>query len=120
MAPPWSNTKTTPRLVRGKGCMMNGIFELPPEWLNMAGRNIATGSSKNVPKVRYIKLCTPQKFNSSPLKNDGWKTILSFWEGNFSGAMLNFRWVYVIALFQKHQKKATQTCSKTSISKIRV
>ena len=26
------------------------------------------------------------KFNSSPLKNDGWKTILSYWEGNFSGA----------------------------------
>ena len=29
---------------------------------------------------------TPPKFNSSPLKNDGWKTILSFWEGKFSGA----------------------------------
>ena len=26
------------------------------------------------------------KFNSSPLKNDGWKTILSLWDGNFSGA----------------------------------
>ena len=33
---------------------------------------------------------TPPKFNSSPLKNGGWKTILSYWEGNFSGAMLNF------------------------------
>ena len=33
---------------------------------------------------------TPPKFNSSPLKNDGWKMILSYWEGNFSGAMLNF------------------------------
>ena len=29
---------------------------------------------------------TPPAFNSSPLKNDGWKTILSYWEGNFSGA----------------------------------
>ena len=27
---------------------------------------------------------------SFPLKNDGWKTILSCSEGNFSGAMLNF------------------------------
>ena len=27
---------------------------------------------------------------SLPLKNGGWKTILFYWEGNFSGAMLNF------------------------------
>ena len=34
---------------------------------------------------------TPPKFYSSfPLKNGGWKTILSYLEGNFSGAMLNF------------------------------
>ena len=26
---------------------------------------------------------TPPKFNSSPLKNGGWKTILSYWECNF-------------------------------------
>ena len=32
---------------------------------------------------------THPKFNSSPLKNDGWKTSLSFWDGNFSGA--NFK-----------------------------
>ena len=35
-------------------------------------------------------LPTPPKFNSSPLKNGGWKTSLSHWQGNFSGAMLNF------------------------------
>ena len=29
---------------------------------------------------------TPTKFNSSPLKNGGWKTSLSYWEGNLSGA----------------------------------
>ena len=28
---------------------------------------------------------TPLKFNSSSLKQDGWKTILSFWDDNFSG-----------------------------------
>ena len=38
---------------------------------------------------------TLPKFNSSPLKNDGWKTILSFWDGKFSGAMLNFGYDYV-------------------------
>ena len=38
----------------------------------------------------------PPKFNSSPLKNDGWKTILSFWDGNFSRAnwLLNFQGGY--------------------------
>ena len=36
---------------------------------------------------------TPQKFNSSPLKNGGWKTILSYWEVKFSGAMLHFQGV---------------------------
>ena len=35
----------------------------------------------------------PHETNKSPLKHDGWKTILSFGEGNFSGAMLNFRWI---------------------------
>ena len=29
---------------------------------------------------------TLPKFNSSPLKNDRWKTIVSFWDGIFSGA----------------------------------
>ena len=38
-----------------------------------------------------------------PLKNDGWKTILSYWRfGNFSGAMLNFRWVIIIINVSKH------------------
>ncbi len=38
---------------------------------------------------------TPAKFNSSPLKNGGWKTILSYLEGNLSGAMLNFGRVHL-------------------------
>ena len=33
-------------------------------------------------------------FNSSPLKNDGWKTTV-LWDDMFSGAMLNFRWVHL-------------------------
>ena len=39
------------------------------------------------------KQITLPETNSSHLKMDGWKTILSHWESNFSGAMLNFRWV---------------------------
>ena len=35
---------------------------------------------------RLYKRITPPKFNSSPLKNDGWNTSLSCWKGNFSGA----------------------------------
>ena len=33
----------------------------------------------------------PPQFNSSPLKNDGWKTILSFWgPASFQGRTLKF------------------------------
>ena len=39
---------------------------------------------------------TPPKFNSSPLKNGGWKTIPSYREGNFSGAVLNFGGVFFL------------------------
>ena len=40
---------------------------------------------------------TPQKFNSSPLKNDAWKTILSFWGPvYFQGlCLLNFQGVSI-------------------------
>ena len=41
---------------------------------------------------------TPPKFNSSPLKNDDQKTTKSLWDGNFSGAMFHFRWVYIFFL----------------------
>ena len=40
-------------------------------------------------------MVTAPKFNSSPLKNDGTGRLVSFWEGPFSGAMLNFRGVIV-------------------------
>ena len=35
----------------------------------------------------------PRSLTFSPLKNDGWKTSLSSWDGDFSGAMLNFQGV---------------------------
>ena len=31
-----------------------------------------------------------KKESIEPLKNDDWKTILSFWVDNFSGTILNF------------------------------
>ena len=46
---------------------------------------------------RKIEVVTPtkspqyipsRKLTISPLKMEGWNTIVSFWEGNFSGAML--------------------------------
>ena len=39
-----------------------------------------------------MSVCTPPKINSSPLKNDGWKTILSYWGPvtNFRGELLIF------------------------------
>ena len=35
-----------------------------------------------------INVATLPETNSSPLKMDGWKTIVSYWGGLFSGAML--------------------------------
>ena len=53
------------------------------------------------------KFDTPPKFSSSHPKNGGWKTILSYWEGNFSGAMLNFAGVINFESWrhQKHRPK---------------
>ena len=46
-----------------------------------------------------VEKCSPLlKFSSSPLKNAGWKTRLCCWEGNLSGAMLNFGG-YVVVLW---------------------
>ena len=45
-----------------------------------------------------ISLTLPET-NSSPLKMDGWNTtVVSFWDGLFSGAMLNFGRVIKIVL----------------------
>ena len=41
---------------------------------------------------------TPPKFNSSPLKNHGWKTTFLLGFGNFSGAMLNFGRVFCLCV----------------------
>ena len=51
-----------------------------------------TKTSTNLPKNAQ-NLHSP-KFNSSPRKIDGWKTSLSFWDGKFSGSILNFQGVY--------------------------
>ena len=38
------------------------------------------------------KMITPPKFNSSPLKNDCWEMILSFWVSvTFQGRTVSFR-----------------------------
>ena len=44
----------------------------------------------------------PRSLTFSPLKNDGWKTILSFWDGTFSGAM----YVHVTSGEYKKRKSA--------------
>lgn len=54
-------------------------------------------------------------FIRSPLKNDSWKTILSFWEGEFSAAMLNFQGVlfktWSFSKQQKYQRKSIRMAS---------
>ena len=77
--------------------------------------------------VLYISLYTPPKFNSSPLKNDGWRTI-SYWVSEtFQGLLLmeeivhqlivrshDFRGFYTsqvgkLAGFLKHQQYVCST-----------
>ena len=42
-------------------------------------------------ETKHVKLTLPE-INSSPLKMDGWNTILSYWGGLFSGALaVSFR-----------------------------
>ena len=41
-------------------------------------------------------MTTLPESNSSHPKMDGWKTILSYWEGDFSGTMWNFRWAITL------------------------
>ena len=36
-----------------------------------------------------LRVYTPEKANSSPLKNDGWKAIFSFWVANFQVRAVN-------------------------------
>ena len=56
---------------------------------------VTTHNFKRSQDFRNLLLATiyTQKFNSSPLKNDGTGRQLSFSEGLFSVAMLNFRFV---------------------------
>ena len=46
--------------------------------MSSLGVLISPNSTRWAPKLNHLKL-TPPKFNSSPLKNDGWKMILSYW-----------------------------------------
>ena len=46
--------------------------------------------------IALAKMITLPETNSSHPKMDGWKTILSYWEGDFSGTMWNFRWAITL------------------------
>ena len=51
---------------------------------------------------------TPPKTNGSPLKNSGWKTILSFWNGPFLGDMLDCGGVYRMDIFFSPEKNSVR------------
>ena len=54
------------------------------------------------PAPPTIETLTLPETNSSPLKMDGWNTIVSFWDDLFSGAMLNFRGVNNLNASEMH------------------
>ena len=67
----------------------------PQSWYSNQDHVLAVKMKQNVgppqsgpPEITV----TPPKFNSKPLKMDGWNIIFLLGPGNFSG-MLNFRWV---------------------------
>ena len=47
---------------------------------HLAKRKVCQGTTTLAEETSSYSENTPLKFNSSPLKNDAWKTILSFWE----------------------------------------
>ena len=54
-------------------------------------KNAEEDISQNGKRDRYtcIYNIICWKFSSSPLKNDGWRRLVFFWDGNSSGAILN-------------------------------
>ncbi len=54
-------------------------------------------------------LSLPGSLTARPCKMDGWKTILSFWKGKISGAMLNFR-----SVTPENKNQATKTAAGRS------
>ena len=57
---------------------------------------------------------TPPKFNSSPLKMDGWNTIVSFWDGLFSLTTLVSGRVYQKKCGQKKHQTVVSWCKAAS------
>ena len=45
---------------------------------------------KKLEDFRFFLVVTPPKFNSSPLKNDGWKITFLLGLGSFSGDVRSF------------------------------
>ena len=67
------------------------------------------------PTTRVDVCSTQPKFNSSPLKDDGWKKVLSFWECLFSGATLNFWGVSLLSFYRFfHETTKKDGVSNTS------
>ena len=61
------------------------MSSIHPKWCKSSAINSI------VREISHCYLTTLPETNSSHLKLDGWKTILSFWEGNFSGRTVSFR-----------------------------
>ena len=68
----------------------NGTLKTIKKYVSV---QLSTSHSVKEPDGKQQKGTTPPKFNSSPLKMVVGRR-LSYWEGNFSGSMLNFGRVY--------------------------
>lgn len=67
-----------------------------------------------------IQCLLPGSLTALPSKSDGWKTILSFWDGNFWEAISNFRGVVLVLMvkvFEAHRhsyQPSERRCIHTS------
>ena len=66
-----------------KPTVHSGKIKITPPFLRKKPKQFTLPNTQKI--IPHDQL-HPRKFKIAPLKNDGWKMILSFWDGLFSGA----------------------------------
>ena len=72
-----------PEMVNSETSVRTSLLWVGLKWVIFLGK-----------KTKKLRIPSRSLTAHLPLKKGGWKTSLSYWEGNFSGAMLNFGGVF--------------------------
>ena len=86
----WSSQQT---MAMYGQCMLNETLPFKIISIPSKGKlNIFLKPLKQMTRaLKRTSLHTPPKFNSSPLKHDGWKTILSFWDPSYFQGLIKLK-----------------------------